>query len=125
MTPVGLTVKADELGRLAVDLGNRAVGIDSRVALVVRKAGLDVERYAKQYAAVDTGFMRSSIHTSFRAEGFRLYEAETIADAYYSAFVEDGTSRMAPQPFMRPALDRVEPGFIAALEAIADLDNLP
>jgi HK97 gp10 family phage protein len=117
---LGLTIRDDELGRLSVDLGKKADGMDSKTSMVVRKAAFDVERYAKQYAAVDTGFMRGAIHTEFIVANSRMYGADVISEADYSIFIEAGTSRMAPQPFMGPAGDRVEPGFVAALEAIAD-----
>lgn len=110
----------DDLDRLVATFDAKVVGMDSRTSLVVRKAAFDVERYAKQGAAVDTGFMRSSIHTVIQTNNWRTYGAEVIAEAFYSFFVEHGTTRMAPQPFMGPALDRVEPGFMAALEALAD-----
>jgi HK97 gp10 family phage protein len=110
----------NDLDQLTATFEAKQAGMDSRTSLVVRKAAFDVERYAKQNAAVDTGFMRSSIHTVIQTNNWRTYGAEVIAEAAYSYFVEAGTSRMAPQPFMGPALDRVEPGFVAALEAIAD-----
>ena len=40
------------------------------------------------------------------------------ATANYSAFVEYGTSRMAPRPFVGPAKERNEPGFVQAIGQI-------
>ena len=51
---------------------------------------------AKARAPVDTGRLRSSI----RVESEEL-TARVIADCEYAAAVELGTSRTAPQPFMR------------------------
>lgn len=116
----GVTVGVDDLGQLIGTLTDQAQGMDSRTALVVRKSAFDVERFAKADAAVDTGFMRNSITTEIETNNSRVYGATVTAGADYSAFVEFGTSRMAPQPFMGPALARVEPGFLAALEALAN-----
>lgn len=65
------------------------------------KAALLVTRSAKQKAAVDTGFMRGAIAPSRPSPS----EADVTSHAEYSIYVEVGTSRMAAQPFMRPALD--------------------
>lgn len=115
-----LTVRDDEVGRLIATLEHREQGMDHEAAMVVRKAAFDVERFAKANVPVDTGFLRSSIHTELLVNKLRMYGADVIADAEYASFVEHGTSRMAPQPYMGPAADRVEPGFLAALAAIAD-----
>lgn len=115
-----LSVRDDELGRLAVSLDRHVVGMDSKTSLIVRKAAFDVERYAKQGAPVDTGYLRSSIHTELIVNNWRMYGADVISEAEYSRFQEGGTSRMPPHPYMGPAADRVEPGFVAALAAIAD-----
>ena len=116
----GLTVKDDGLNQLVATLASKADGMDSLTSLVVRKAAFDVERIAKTLVPVDTGFLKNSIHTEIQTNNFRTYGAEVIAGAEYASFVEYGTSRMSPQPYMQPALDRVSPGFLAALEAIAN-----
>ena len=116
----GLTVHMDDLHQLVATLGKKTEGMDSRTAQVVRKAAFDVERFAKTYAPVDTGFLKNSIHTVIQTNNWRVYAAEVIAEAEYADFVEHGTSRMAPQPFMAPALARVEPGFLAVLELLAN-----
>src|SRR5258705_495794 len=115
----GLTVEYNDLNQLVATLTSKTDGMDSRTSLVVRKAAFDVERIAKTLAPVDTGFLKNSIHTEIQTNNFRTYGAEVIADASYASFLESGTSRMAPQPYMQPALDRVSPGFTAALQAIA------
>lgn len=118
--PDGLSVNTDELNRLAIDLGRKADGMDSRTSMIVRKAAFDIEARAKQLAPVRTGFLRNSIGAKFTGQGFRLYSAEVVAEAFYASYVEHGTSRMAPRPFMGPALDAVMPGFVAAMAAVAD-----
>lgn len=65
------------------------------------KAALLVTRTAKQKAAVDTGNMRASILPSRPSAN----EALVTSHAEYSVYVENGTYKMAAQPFMRPALD--------------------
>lgn len=115
-----LTVKTDDLGRLITTLAKKTEGMDSRTSQAVRKAAFDVERYAKQNAPVRTGFLRSSIHTVIETNSFRVYAASVIAGAEYASYVEYGTSRMAPQPYMQPALDRVLPGFQAVMQQLAN-----
>lgn len=65
-----------------------------------------VERRAKQLAPVDTGRLRSSI-TSGLAEDGSTVAGLVGTDVDYAVHVEYGTYRMAPQPFMRPALEEV------------------
>lgn len=115
-----LTAELNELNQLVATLADKTNGMDSRTSLVVRKSAFDIERIAKTLAPVDTGFLKNSIHTVIQTNNFRVYSAEVIADANYASYVEYGTSRMAPQPYMQPALDRVSPGFIAAMTAIAN-----
>ena len=113
-------VGVDDLGRLVAQLDDKADGMDSRTGMVVRKALFDIERGAKQRAPVDTGFLRNSIVTHLSIANMRANGGEVVAEADYSVFVEYGTSRMAPQPFMNPALEAVLPGFTAAMEALAN-----
>lgn len=116
----GLSIDTDQLNRLVADLGRKADGMDSRTSMIVRKAAFDIEAQAKEFAPVRTGFLKGSIVTRFSGQRLRLYSAQIVAEANYSTFVEFGTSRMAPRAFMGPALDRVMPGFIAALATAID-----
>lgn len=63
-------------------------------------AGADaVCESAKSMCPVDTGALRSSISVS--TDGNR---AEISANTDYAAYVEFGTSQMAPQPYLVPSL---------------------
>ena len=63
---------------------------------------LSVEGHAKRYAPVDTGRLRSSITTTPKYPSNTI----TVSDGVqYGFYQEYGTTRMKPQPFMRPALN--------------------
>lgn len=79
---------------------------------IVAKTAFDLEAYAKMLAPVDTGLLRMSIFTSFKDDGF---VAEVGPSTHYAIYLEFGTKRMAARPYMRPAVDRVRPGFEAAI----------
>jgi len=60
------------------------------------------ETYAKLKCPVRTGNLRNSITHEVANDG----KSVTIGSAVqYSAFVELGTSRMKPQPYLRPAIE--------------------
>lgn len=101
---------------LMVELDAGLERVPERMDQVVRRAGLEVESTAKTLAPVDTGFLRSSISAEFPSR----YKAVVTAHAHYAGFVELGTSRMAPRPYLYPALDRIAPWFERAVAAAAD-----
>lgn len=109
-----------DLTQLSADLRNAAEKVGPMAQKLVRKSILDVVRIGKQGAPRDTGFLASSIGASdLRFTGSTgVIEAEAGPTANYGGYVERGTSRQSPQPYMAPALAAVEPGFI---EAIAQL----
>jgi HK97 gp10 family phage protein len=59
-----------------------------------------VAKRAREYAAVDTGYMRG--HTVAKKTGPNT--AQVNSTAPYAEFQEFGTRKMAAQPFLRPAL---------------------
>lgn len=94
--------------------------VGATTAAVVRKVTLDIERDARVFAPVDTGNLRNSMTSEFAGDGRGgSMTGTTGPTASYGGYVENGTSRMAPQPYLGPAFDRHTPGFYAAMEQIA------
>lgn len=104
-----------EIGRLTADLKQAGLEAQRKAPTVVRKAATDVEAFAKIHAPVDTGYLRGSISADIQP--FRAVIGPT---ASYGMHVEKGTSRQRPQPYMEPALRKVEPGFVAAMQKLAE-----
>ena len=87
------------------------------VRTATTKAVLDTQRVARERAPVDTGYLRASIFTREGAQGSAWW-GEVEAGAEYAAYVEHGTSRARPQPFLRPAHEQVAPVFVQMIEQI-------
>lgn len=104
-----------EVRQLAVDLGAATERTTKQARKIVEKTGHDFVADAQAFAPVDTGFLRSSISVDYDRDGLGFEAGPT---ASYAIFVEAGTSRMAPQPYVRPAWDRRVPQAIEAFERI-------
>lgn len=111
----GENFEMDEIYSLAADLGRAPASAIPLARLVVRKSTADLVRIGKRNAPVDTGNLRNSISGSTTD-----LEGEAGPTAAYGGFVERGTSRMAPQPYMAPALDAVAPGFAQAIAQLGE-----
>ena len=104
--------------RTAMRLASATVGV--RAAAATRKSGADITRDAKTLAPVDTGNLRASVGTEVSGDGRRGVMTVSVGPtAAYGAYVEQGTSRMAAQPYLAPATQRHVPGWQAALEHVA------
>jgi HK97 gp10 family phage protein len=111
-----------EIRALARELDMVPAATRDKAKTAVRKAAFAVERGAKIRAPVDTGNLRNSINVSLSGSGLSAGDAiaaEVGPEANYGIFIELGTWKMAPQPFLGPAFDEVEPSFLAALDDIA------
>lgn len=104
-----------ELEALATALGETAQ-VRGKASQVVRKAAADVQAHAKMFAPVDTGNLRQSIITRSVDD----LTSEIISGADYAIFQEYGTRFQPGTAHMRPALERVEPSFVAAIEQLGD-----
>ena len=112
---------SEEMGRLAADLSTAGVRASVRAGRAMGKALNDISAGAKNRAPVDTGALKNSISTEIQNRGDTI-RGEVGPTVHYGGFVENGTSRMRAQPYLRPATDAVLPGYQAALEQIgADL----
>lgn len=110
----------EQLRRLSTDIAQAARGTGAKAQQVVRKTAYDIERTAKNLVPVDTGNLKGSIgHSDARSVGRSGTLAVEIGPtANYGIFVEAGTSRMAPKPYMGPAADQHEPAFMQAMQQL-------
>lgn len=107
-----------EVFRLAADLSKAGPIATLRAADAIAKTALDIERDAKMLAPVDTGYLRNSISVDVGGTAWGRLHAEIGPTAEYGVYVEYGTSRMAPQPYLGPAADRNGPLLEAAFAQI-------
>lgn len=106
-------VDAGQLRALSATLATAGAAHRAAATAVVAKTAADIEATAKNLAPVDTGTLKSSITRDVRG-----LEAEIGPTVNYALYVEAGTSRAAPQPFLGPATDMHTPEFEAALGKI-------
>jgi len=112
------------------------------VSQIVRKSAFDVQALYASTCPRDTGFMASSAYVvtskestygqgaSTPPKGAYLlpehpkpddsYTAHVAVGANYAIFPELGTRHQPPQPAFYPAVDAVEPQFMAAMGKLED-----
>ncbi len=83
------------------NIGKAAAAIEKATGAAVREAAMMVEREAKTNTPVDTGRLRGSIASEEKTP--LLFEVGTNVE--YAAFIEFGTSKMAAQPYLEPAVE--------------------
>lgn len=111
-----MEIDASELTAVGQDISSLGQKAHDRAAQIVAKTAADISGSAAMNAPYRTGNLSNSI-------GYDLYslEAEIGPTASYGQFLEYGTSRMAPQPYMKPALEKHEGAFLQALSKLGDL----
>lgn len=107
---------ASEIEDLAATLAQAGPRAVERTQLVVDQTGHASVRDMQQLAAVDTGTMKNSTSVDIDPDGLGFEAGPTVN---YAPYVEYGTSRMSPQPFVGPGFERNIPPAISALEQVA------
>ena len=121
-----MSVSADwsEVNELAADLGKAGLWAARKAQQVVAKAAADVQRTGAATAqqlfkpppeGASTGATANSIGVDLEDGGLAASIGPTTS---YAPYLEFGTRRMSPRPFMGPALAAVEPSFTAAMEQL-------
>ena len=74
-------------------------GIKAAIKRALIRIGLDAETYAKKAVRVVTGRLRNSI--THYVKGNSVFIGSNVE---YARYVEEGTSRAKPHPYLRPAV---------------------
>lgn len=98
----------EEMKKLAV---NFQVAAAHDFSPQVLAAGKILRDDAKRRAPVRTGYLRSNITAAKAGRN----AADVISAAPYAAYVEYGTSKMAPRSHMRPAIEATIDDMAAAI----------
>lgn len=86
------------------------VEMQGKLEAVVRAGAASIAAGAKARVPVDDGDLQAAIHTETEPEG--TYVIAGDSDVFWGNFVENGTVKTSPQPFLVPAAE-------AARESIA------
>jgi HK97 gp10 family phage protein len=103
-------IDASEVHALADDLRRAGDEMPGKAEVVVAKVGHDMQATAQEIVPVDTGHLKSTISLDLVGLGFDLGPT-----AEYGGYVELGTSRMNPEPYLGPAYDAHLPNLEKAL----------
>ncbi|MEV8638097.1 HK97-gp10 family putative phage morphogenesis protein [Streptosporangium sp. NPDC051023] len=110
-----LDIDFSEIARLEVAFDNATERVESMTRAAVKKTGFDTVAGAQNLVPVDTGNLKSSIGVDFDADELGFVAGPT---AHYGGYVELGTSRMAPKPYLGPAFEAAVEPFVKAIESI-------
>lgn len=108
----GVVVGSIGIDKIMAQLEKKLVQNAATIDREIQRAGANCERYAKIACPVDTGNLRASI--TYENGGFQ--KAFVSTNVIYAPFVEWGTSRQAPQPYLYPAYEDAKKDLMEALK---------
>lgn len=113
-----MELKAELVGadRLVARLGKARVNLDPQTVEGLNEVADSIVQDAKAMVRVDTGSLQKSIRRQRHVSQAHLHSIAVTAGGYiinpktgrivdYAQYLEYGTSRMPPYPYMRPALE--------------------
>jgi HK97 gp10 family phage protein len=92
-----------QINRLHDDIEAAADTIIPRTQNVIMKTGYDTVTAAQVRCPVRSGHLKSTIGVDIDMDGLGF---EVGATAEYAGYVEFGTTKMAPQPYLMPAFNQ-------------------
>ncbi|CBL92232.1 HK97 gp10 family phage protein [Leuconostoc gelidum subsp. aenigmaticum] len=107
-----MTIQFDGADDLIKQFNSQPEKIRREADNIVMNTALRVETRAKTMAPVDTGYLKQHIAAQKTGD----MSADIDSSASYSIFLEMGTRRMSPHPFMNPAMKQEELFFYQKLQ---------
>ena len=101
-----MSVKWQGMEKLTATISNAQPKAVEQSLQVLKNNGEKGKRIAKQLAPKKTEFLKDHITTSYPG-----MEAHIHAEAGYSGYQEYGTRFQSGTPFMRPAVEEIQPQF--------------
>lgn len=106
---IRLVYPGDSLRSLSSDLATSSQRVGAKAAKAVRDGAKRIANDAKRAAPRNTGALAASIKTSTTGDGRSGTLSATVEPTVrYAPFVEFGTFKDAPQPFLFPAMEKHE-----------------
>lgn len=116
MSEVRLSFPGQSLQKLAHTIEGSGARLGAEAARVIRDGGQRIGREAAAAAPRRSGALASSIEVSFTGSGRGgTMSASITPKERYAPFVEFGTYKDAPQPFLFPAFERNQDAIIRQL----------
>lgn len=122
-----MSVEVQGAQKLRSALVSLREGLNPETAKAIKKVAREIRDDAKRLCPVDTGSLQRSIRLQTHARPAQsIHKIGVSAGGYvtnprtgrkvdYAAYVEFGTSRNPPQPFMRPAAEKNKPKLVREL----------
>ena len=108
-------MSGDQFAKFAADLVRASTGIDIMGARAAERVGKGALAFSESVVPVDSGETKRRL--SLRVKG----STATVTSLTTAGFFQEvGTSVMAPQPFISPAVDVWGPRLVQEVEAIRD-----
>lgn len=97
---ITVTIDTSTLDRIAKNLNTTIHDVGNQMSF-------KIEGYAKSYAPVDTGALRTNINAQQYSHGGIISEVGVFVN--YATYQEMGTYKMAAHPYLMPACNDVFP----------------
>lgn len=117
--------KIDGLDKFMATIERMPKVLNDETKKAVKQRTLEMETNAKNLAPVDTGHLKRSINSKIVDSSASITGEVSTGTVEYAPYVEFGTSKQSPQPFMTPSFVNSSKGLEADLKSIIDgLDKL-
>ena len=97
------------------NLGLITKATEEQLARAAEIIGGMAESHAKEACPVDTGNLRNSITHATEDSGHTVVIG---SDVEYAPYVELGTVKMSPRPYLRPAIENHIPEYQSVIQAV-------